>query len=123
MSNRKMIEQLWAIHKYEVMLHSQRHYNAIRQAMKSNPTEQDIRKLIDEALDIETTEGSLKNTADHIWGYFKKCATDEEKAKYLALKARLTIDEADEMLAMLYSFSVKYDVNYLIQSSIFRRYQ
>ena len=35
--------------------------------------------MIDDALLIEPSIGSVCNAFDHMWGYFKKCAEEEER--------------------------------------------
>ena len=69
--DQKRTQQLWRVEKYNVMYHSQNHYNAIRQAMKNKSSYEEVAQLIAEALSQTPTEGSMRNACQHIWGYFK----------------------------------------------------
>lgn len=108
------IETLWREEKYRVMYHSQRHYNAIRIAMREKNYEQ-ASHLIGEALTIEPTTGSKINACQHMWGYFKKYAIADEKAKYLRL---LETNKFEDLLKELFELAKKYHVVYLIDSRI-----
>lgn len=114
MTNRQT-ELLWREEKYRVMFHSQKHYNLTRQAMRDRRDYDEIAQLIAEALLCEPTAGSMQNATQHMWGYFKKLATDEEKIHYLAL---LDAQNFNDVLYFLKQLSMKYEVRYLIESRI-----
>lgn len=80
--DQKKTEILWREEKYNVMFYSQNHYNAIRQAMKNKASYEEISALIEQALSLTPTEGSMRNACQHMWGYFKKVATEQEKKQY-----------------------------------------
>lgn len=111
-------EQLWATSKYEVMYYSQTHYNAIRQLMRTKPTYELVEQQIEEAKRQTPTEGSMRNSCDHMWGYFKKRATVEQKQAYEALKAQHLFPQ---MLALLKQLADEYEVTYLQQSTILNK--
>ncbi len=78
MAQRYQIEQLWRQYKYEVLWHNQNSYNNIRETMKQSPSYEDIALLISDALTIKPTKGSIINTYEHMWGYFKKCVVRQK---------------------------------------------
>ncbi|TDM02257.1 YbgA family protein [Macrococcus carouselicus] len=115
---KKAVEKRWREEKYKVMYHSQHHYNHIRQLMKEPLT--DIRILdaeINSAYTLTPTRGSMINTFQHIWGYFKKKATSQEKAHFMNLLDDLPAT-AERIISYLYELAIQYDVQYLKDSSI-----
>ena len=116
-------EKLWSEYKYEVMWHSQKHYNQIREELKAQLTEDDLKSLIDEALAIEPLKGSMLNTFDHMWGYFKKEATDTEKEQHQKLKENFQSDKATQtdLLQFICTLAEKYQSKYLLDSSILKK--
>lgn len=111
---KKQAETLWREEKYHVMLHSQYHYNTIRTAMKeANYTI--VPSLISEALNVPPTTGSQRNAIMHMWGYFKKQATTEEKSTYQQL---LQANDFDALLQLLKHLATKYEVKYLLESRV-----
>lgn len=71
MKERGYIEQLWREEKYHVLLHSQQSYQIIRNALKTDLSIHQVQQMIDDALLIEPSIGSVCNAFDHMWGYFK----------------------------------------------------
>ena len=115
--NKKQTEQLWREEKYHVMFHSQNHYNSIRQAMKDNLSYDEVAQLITDAHNQKATNGSMRNACQHMWGYFKKCASAEEKMQYERL-----LEEANfsGLLKFLKGLARKYEVKYLLESRILK---
>lgn len=72
MKERGYIEQLWREEKYHVLLHSQQSYQMIRNALKTDLSLHQVQQMIDVALLIEPSIGSVCNAFDHMWGYLKK---------------------------------------------------
>lgn len=114
---RRHIEKRWAQEKYHVMFHSQRHYNSIRMAMREKQEVGKIEQLIEEALQIPPTDGSRSNACQHMWGYFKKVATVEEKRHYMNLLDKKAFAD---LLNYLYVLSQKYAVTYLLDSVVLK---
>ena len=108
-------EQLWASRKYHVMFHSQKHYNQIRQMMRDGCTIEALQQTIDAALAQTPTIGSQLNAIQHMWGYFKKYATQEERDMYNALIAKRNIAA---LLHHLRTLATRYDVQYLQRSTV-----
>lgn len=79
-------QQLWARNKYLVLSHSSNIYNEIRQYLKNEEVEvSHVQELIDRACQIPEHRGQVCNAFQHIWGYFKKKATDAERKDYMLL--------------------------------------
>ncbi|WP_341667296.1 YbgA family protein [Virgibacillus halodenitrificans] len=120
MSSRAGIEKLWAQEKYRVMFHSQRYYNLIREMLKKDSSLEEIERLIDEAIHVQPTKGSVINTYQHMWGYFKKYATKEEKIAFQEKLEQFQNDELDkqELVMCIRLLAEKYQVNYLLNSTL-----
>lgn len=114
----KKTEILWREEKYNVMFYSQNHYNAIRQAMRNIASYEEISALIEQALSLTPTEGSMRNACQHMWGYFKKVATEEEKKQYEQL---IQTTNFSELLTLLRGLAEKYEVTYLLESRVLKR--
>lgn len=116
-------QQDWAENKYWVMAHSQQHYNQIRQLAKNNDWTVDktteFNRLLAEAGQQVPTVKTLTTAYQHIWGYFKKIATLEEKEAYLTTLAQLAGGH-DQLGPFLKGLTVKYQVAYLLQSRLIR---
>lgn len=120
MRKRSDIEKLWRNEKYNVMMHSQKSYLNIRESLKRDITYDDLQSKIDGAKDIVPTKGSIINTYDHMWGYFKKIATDEERNQYLKYKSQYQENEIQYqcLITFIYKLAVKYNQKYLLESTI-----
>ena len=115
--DQKKTEILWREEKYNVMFHSQNHYNAIRQAMKNKASYEEISALIGQALSLSPTEGSMRNACQHMWGYFKKYANPEEKKQYEQFIQKTNFSE---LISFLRKLAEKYGVTYLLESRILK---
>jgi len=113
--NRHLTEKLWREEKYHVMFHSQKYYNDIRLAMRNELTHEEVKQLINAALQQKPTEGSMRNACQHMWGYFRKVATSEEKLQYELL---LNNCEIPILLCFLQQLAIQYNVTYLRESTI-----
>ena len=77
---KKECEELWAKNKYYVLSKSHKAYLDIREYLKEK--EVDIAYLqekIQSAKDIEESKKDFHNAILHVWGYFKKDASETEK--------------------------------------------
>ncbi len=117
------VEKEWARYKYFVLSCSVNIYNEIRQLLKNkdNVDLLSFYTLIEQSLDIELNKKAQINTLQHIWGYFKKKASDKEKQKFLKLlddyiNKDKTINPSRNYL---YKLSLKYNVEYLLDSLYF----
>ena len=79
-SIKKECEELWAKNKYYVLSKSHKTYLEIREYLKEE--EVDILSLnekIQKARDMEESKKDFSNAILHVWGYFKKEASENEK--------------------------------------------
>jgi UV DNA damage endonuclease len=79
----KKIEQEWSKLKYVVLEKSPQLYNEIRQLLtvKVGYSRDEFLRLIELALTLEEHTGYTVNALQHVWGYFKKVVTEDEKAR------------------------------------------
>lgn len=85
-NQKSQCQQLWARNKYLVLSHSSNIYNELRQYLKQEEVEVSfVQKMIDRACQIPEHRGQVCNAFQHIWGYFKKKATDVECKDYMRL--------------------------------------
>ena len=120
MKERGYIEKLWREEKYNVLYHSQQHYNYIRELLKLSPTLNEVQLTINEALQTTPSNGSIINAYDHMWGYFKHKANEIEKNKSAQLKADFKQDnvQSKELLIFIKYLADKYEVSYLQKSTL-----
>ncbi|MFA6627407.1 MAG: UV DNA damage repair endonuclease UvsE [Bacilli bacterium] len=116
----KFLEKEWSLYKYDVLSHSQKIYQQIRTLLKDKLAypSLDFYRLIDKARTIPPSFDSEVNTLQHIWGYFKKIATPQEKATYQKLMSAnenqtISITRVKSFLRKLID---QYDNAYLDQS-------
>lgn len=116
-------QKSWAYNKYWVMAHSQQIYNQMRNLAKNNQwsieKQQIYEALLLQAQETIPTKGSLINTYQHIWGYFKKSATIQEKDFFLQLLLSETFDQK-QIERFLNQMLEKYPNDYLIESRVFK---
>ena len=120
MKERGKIEKLWREEKYRVLLHDQNAYNIIRALLKESPSLEEVQFQINEAINHSPTTGSIINAYEHMWGYFKNIATENEKHKALMLKDDFMNHqiELDTLLSYLSQLANKYDIEYLQESTV-----
>lgn len=123
MKERGKIEKLWREEKYRVLLHDPNAYNQIRALLKENPSLEKVQIQIDEAINQSPTTGSIINAYEHMWGYFKNIATDNEKHKALMLKDKFINQqiELDTLLSFLRQLANQYEIKYLQESTILKK--
>lgn len=114
-------QEEWAYNKYWVMARSQQYYEQIRLLAKDNEwsTEKnaEFEKLLAKAANEPPTVKTLTNAYQHVWGYFKKIATTEEKQTYLRLLQELS-PQTDKLGPFLSRLTEKYQVTYLLNSRL-----
>ncbi len=116
-------EVLWRENKYEVMSHSENSYRFIKKVLKEINLS-NLSKLIEEAKNNSRTIGSVTNTYQHIWGYFKRRATEEEKNRTFNLLDEFQKGNVqdDVLWVWLANLAVKYEQSYLLQSSLINKH-
>ena len=115
---KKAVENLWRKEKYKVMYYNQNQYNSIRQLMREQLDDIHIlEQIIYETYRMTPTRGSKLNSYQHMWGYFKKIATEDERSQYQTFIQNFDSNES-ELHILLKQLAEKYDVQYLKNSSI-----
>ncbi|KRL01729.1 hypothetical protein FC81_GL001094 [Liquorilactobacillus capillatus DSM 19910] len=113
------------MNKYWVMARSQSIYEKIKKIATSgqseNEKERTYRSLLAEATQMTPTIVTLRNTYQHVWGYYKKKATMAEKEFYLEELAQLSLKK-DRLGPFLAHLAVKYQVQYLLRSRLITDY-
>ena len=122
-NQRTQCQQLWAINKYLVLSHSSNFYNEIRQYLKNEEVEvSQVQEMIDRACQIPEHRGQVCNAFQHIWGYFKKKATETERKDYMFLMERYHSGHAtkEELIAKTRDLLERYPNSYLQHSKLLK---
>ncbi|MDO9592522.1 MAG: DUF1722 domain-containing protein [Erysipelotrichaceae bacterium] len=120
----KKIEQEWSKLKYVVLEKSPQLYNEIRQLLtvKVGYSRDEFLRLTELALTLDENTGYAVNAMQHVWGYFKKLASEEEKAEFeKKLRDYASGSESlSNIKEFLYKLSIKYQRAYLLKSYYFQ---
>jgi len=113
--------EFWAHHKYSIMARGYQYYKEIQGFMKNKqdfPIQQEGELIlkIQNYMNFNFAEKALENTIQHLWGYFKKEATSEEKIYFFNISDSIT------KLKFLFALAKKYQKTYLLHSTIFADY-
>ena len=122
-NQKSQCQQLWARNKYLVLSHSSNIYNEIRQYLKNEEVELSlVQELIDRACQIPERRGQVCNAFQHIWGYFKKKATDAERKDYMLLLDRYRFGQAskEDLIAKTRGLLDRYPNTYLQHSTLLK---
>ena len=122
-NQKSQCQQLWARNKYLVLSHSSNIYNEIRQYLKNEEVEvSHVQELIDRACQIPEHRGQVCNAFQHIWGYFKKKATDAERKDYMILLDRYRFGQAskEDVIAKTRDLLKCYPNTYLQHSTLLK---
>ncbi|WP_027308080.1 UV DNA damage repair endonuclease UvsE [Caloramator sp. ALD01] len=106
----------WAKYKYVVMEKDYALYKKCSSIINSETNMLEFYKTIDYALSLLLNEGAVKNTLQHVWGYFKDKANDKEFVKFHQL---LSTKEYTKAKAFLKRLAEKYNEEYLLNSYYF----
>ena len=123
--NKRMVllEKEWGRYKYAVLERSPAIYQAIRTLLKDKEAYpvQEFYRLIDTAFAEEIHLGQAENAAAHVWGYFKKHATETERKQYEKNLANYRNGSGTRatLNLQLFKLAEKYEVEYLLQSLYF----
>ena len=83
---RVQCQNLWAKNKYLVLSHSSKIYLEIRTYLKQEEVSRNkVSELIKQAISLPEDKGQVTNALHHVWGYFKKYATKEEKDNFFEM--------------------------------------
>ncbi len=122
-NQKSQCQQLWARNKYLVLSHSSNIYNEIRQYLKNEKVElSQVQEMIDRACQIPEHRGQVCNAFQHIWGYFKKKATDAERKDYMLLLDRYRFAQAskEDLIVKTRDLLDRYPNSYLQHSTLLK---
>ena len=118
-----LLEKEWGRYKYAILEKSPSVYQAIRTLLKDKEVYpvQEFYRLIDTAFAEEPHPGYAENAAAHVWGYFKKHATDTERKQYEKNLANYRNNNGTlaTLKRQLFKIAQKYKEDYLLQSLYF----
>ena len=122
-NQKSQCQQLWARNKYLVLSHSSNIYNELRQYLKQEVVElSKVQEMIDRACQIPEHRGQVCNAFQHIWGYFKKKATDTERKDYILLLDCYRFGQAskEDLIAKTLELLESYPNTYLQHSTLLK---
>ena len=122
-NQKSQCQQLWARNKYLVLSHSSNIYNEIREYLKQEVVEvSEVQVMIDRACQIPEHRGQVCNAFQHVWGYFKKKATDAERKDYMLLLDRYRFGQAskEDLIAKTRDLLDRYPNSYLQHSTLLK---
>ena len=122
-NQKSQCQQLWDRNKYLVLSHSSNIYNEIRQYLKNEEVEvSQVQEMIDRACQIPEHRGQVCNAFQHIWGYFKKKATDAERKDYMLLLDRYRFGQGskEDLIAKTRDLLELYPNTYLQNSTLLK---
>ncbi len=118
---KKNCEELWAKNKYFVLSKSHKAYLDIREYLKEK--EVDIAYLqekIQNARNLKESKKDFNNAILHVWGYFKKDASETEKQGLFVLLEEYMEEENSQEAVIQYLNALlkKYPNKYLQESTL-----
>lgn len=123
MDQKHHCQVLWAKNKYLVLSRSSNLYKEIREYLKQDQVEvSHVEDLIQQALALPENRGQVSNAFQHIWGYFKKKATDAERKDYMLLLDRYRFGQAskEDVIAKTRDLLERYPNTYLQHSTLLK---
>ena len=122
----KALELEWSRYKYLVLERSPAVYQKIRTLLreKTGYPATAFYWLLEDAMSKDPEAGNAINAAQHIWGYFKDKASEQEKASFLTYteECRLGKTDARKLKKILWKLTEKYQEPYLLNSFYFIDY-
>ena len=113
-------QKLWAKNKYLVLSHSSKIYLEIRKYLKQEEvTLSKVSDLIKQAVSLPEDKGQVTNALHHVWGYFKKYSTKEEKDKFFEMieEYNNNIYKKEDLIKEVKHLLNKYPNKYLEEST------
>lgn len=120
---RRECEDLWAKNKYYVLSKSHKVYLEIREYLKEK--EVDITHLnqkIEKVREMEESKKDFSNAILHVWGYFKKEASEIEKQEFFNRLEEYMDgkNEQNYVIEYINALLKKYPNKYLQESTLLR---
>ena len=118
---KKECEMLWAKNKYYVLSKSHKTYIEIREYLKAK--EVDIlflKERIQTVRDLEESKKDFNNAILHVWGYFKKDASEVEKQGLFTILEKYMVGKMNQNSVIEYIKVLlkKYPNKYLQESTL-----
>ncbi|MFB0918808.1 MAG: YbgA family protein [Clostridiaceae bacterium] len=113
--------ELWAKNKYYVLSKSHKIYLDIREYIKNDDVNFEVLKeKISKVEPIKDSKKDFENAILHIWGYFKKDASKNEKEELFSLIEDYKLDKTTQIDIVKYIniLLVKYPNEYLENSRL-----
>ena len=120
-SIKKECEELWAKNKYYVLSKSHKVYLEIREYLKEKEVDRAfLDEKIQKARDMQESKKDFSNAILHIWGYFKKDASEVEKQGLFNILEKYMEGDADREAVVEYINILlkKYPNKYLQESTL-----
>ncbi|HUM56403.1 MAG TPA: UV DNA damage repair endonuclease UvsE [Bacillota bacterium] len=115
----KELEKEWGRYKYLVLEHSPAGYQAVRNMLKDKKSYPAVPMYltIENSMDKKKIKGDAVNAAQHVWGYFKNKASENEKNRFekILQKYLLGGSEIKSIKKYLLTLSKKYCEDYLLE--------
>ena len=118
---KKECEMLWAKNKYYVLSKSHKAYLEIREYLKAK--EVDIlflKERIQTVRDLEESKKDFNNAILHVWGYYKKDASEVEKQGLFTILEKYMVGKMNQNSVIEYIKVLlkKYPNKYLQESTL-----
>ena len=109
-----LCQKQWAKNKYLVLSYSSKIY-----LKQEEVSLEKVDKLIKQAINLPEDKGQVTNALHHVWGYFKKSATKEEKDNFFELIEDYHINKTtkEDLIEEVKKLLEKYPNTYLEQST------
>ncbi len=112
--------EFWAHHKYSVMARGYDCYKEVQDDLREKKScsldeSGELTEKILTIMELPVTEPALANVVDHLWGYFKREASNTERECYLWRRPR----DLHALVWFFYDLAQKYKSSYLLHSTIF----
>ena len=118
---KKECEEIWAKNKYFVLSKSHKTYLEIREYLKEEDVDiLSLNEKIQKARDMEESKKDFSNAILHVWGYFKKEASENEKQGLFDMLEEYMDGKKSQTSVIDYINSLleKYPNKYLQESTI-----
>jgi len=112
-----IIEKQWAKYKYVLMERNYKYYKECSKLVSKNCSIEEFYEYTDEIINITVESGSFINTAEHVWGYVKKFASEKEKKHFEKLLSDM--DHKDKVKLYLKKLCDRYNAEYMLDSYYF----
>ncbi len=120
---RRECEDLWAKNKYYVLSKSHKEYLEIREYLKEKEVDTIfLNEKIQKVRELEESKKDFSNAVLHVWGYFKKEASEIEKQEFFKLLEEYMDGKNSQKSVIEYINALlkKYPNKYLQESTLLR---